>query len=296
MTSRRPLVVIGGRIQELPIGDDVAAVVNDPEFVRDTIWAALRNGTNISITQNDGADTITISCSVDAEYIRDVIGAALVQGTGTTLSINDALDQITIAVDPEFIRDTIGTALSGTTGVTVTINDVGDTIQIAGDPEYIRDLVGTTLVAGTGVVISIDDAGNTITISADGSTTIPFIYVPAVFYPGTLKTANVIMLRHAIVSTCILPANCAGSQGGGEVNATATAVYKIQRSLAASPDSFTDVGAISYASGTHIPTFSTAGGVDINFAIGDTMRIVSPDAPDTTLSDTNFTLLLNRSA
>jgi hypothetical protein len=266
MTSRRPLVVIGGRIQELPIGDDVAAVVNDPEFVRDTVWAALRNGTNISITQNDGADTITISCSVDAEYIRDVIGAALVQGTGTTLSINDALDQITISVDAEYIRDVIGTALSASNGISLTIDDAGDSMSLQADPEYFRDLMGVTLVQGAGVVITVNDAGNTITISADGSTTIPFIYVPAVFYPGTLKTANVIMLRHAIVSDCVLPANCAGSAGGGEVDAAATAVYKIQRSLAASPDSFTDVGAISYASGTHIPTFSTAGGVDINYA------------------------------
>lgn len=294
MTSRRPLVVIGGRIQELPLGDDVAAVVNDPEFVRDTMWAAFRNGTNISITQNDGADTITISCSVDAEYIRDTIGAALRGSDGLTLTLNDALDTITYTIDMEFVIDSIAAALSGSNGINVTYDDAGNAILIAGDPEYIRDTIGATLVAGTGVVITVDDASNTITVSADGSTTIPFIYAPAVYYPGIMKTAAITMMRHTFVEDCVLPANCDGSKGGGEANATATAVYKIQRSLAATPDIYSDIGSITYAASSHIPTFSTASGVDYTFSIGDTMRVVGPDVPDLTLSDTNFTILLMR--
>lgn len=293
MTSRRPLVIINGRIQEIPIGDDVAAVVNDPEFVRDTIWDALRSGTNISITQNDGADTITITCNVDAEYIRDTMGTALKASNGLTLTVNDALDTITYSIDMEFIVDSIAAALSGSNGVSVTYDDTGNTILIAGDPEYIRDTIGTALVAGTGVAISIDDVNNTITISADGSETIPFIYAPAVYYPGIMKTSSITMLRHTFVEDCLLPANCAGSKGGGEANAATTTVYKIQRSQVATPDMYIDIGTISYAGGSHIPTFSTSG-VDINFAIGDTLRIVGPDVPDTTLSDTNFTILLMR--
>lgn len=294
MTSRRPLVVIGGRIQELPSGDDIASTVNDPEFVRDTIAAALVAGTSITININDALDTITISSIVDAEYIRDTIGAAMRATAGLTLSVDDTGNTITYSVDPEWVRDTIGTAMSGTSGVNVVVDDAGDTIQIQGDPEFMRDLMGMTLVQGTGVVITVDDAANTITISADGTTTIPFIYAPAVFYPGTMKTSAVTMLRHTFVENCTLPANCAGSQGGGEVDATTTSVYKIQRSLAASPDTYVDIGSISYASGTHIPTFGTASGVDYTFGIGDTMRVISPDVPDLTLADINFTILLMR--
>lgn len=294
MTSRRPLVVISGRIQELPVGDDVSGIANDAEFVRDTIAAALVNGAGITITINDALDTITITSTIDAEFIRDTIGAALVQGAGTILSVNDPGNTITYSVDPEWVRDTIGTAMSGTTGVNVVIDDAGDTIQIQGDPEYMRDLMGMTLVQGTGVVITVDDAANTITISADGTTTIPFIYAPAVFYPGTMRTSGVIMMRHTFVEASNLPANCAGSQGGGEANATVTTVYKLQRSLAATPNTFIDIGSISYASGTNVPTFNTASGVDYTFAIGDTMRVVGPDVPDATLSDTNFTFLLFR--
>jgi hypothetical protein len=294
MTSRRPLVVIGGRIQELPIGDDVAAVVNDPEFVRDVIAAALVAGTNINITVNDGADTITIATTVDAEYIRDTMGTALQASTGLSIVVNDVANTITYSVDVEYLIDLLASSLSGSNGVTVTYDDPGNTILISGDPEYIRDTIGATLVAGTGVTITVDDAANTITITADGSDLIPFIYAPAVYYPGTMKTSAITMMRHTFVEECSLPANCAGSQGGGEVNATTTTVYKVQRSLAATPDAYTDIASISYAAGTHVPTFSTSAGVDYTFAIGDTMRVVGPDVPDTTLSDTNFTLLLMR--
>lgn len=296
MTSRRPLVIINGRIQEIPLGDDVTGVSNDAEFVRDTIAAALVQGAGITITVNDGADTITIASTVDAEFIRDTMGVALQQGAGMQLAVNDAANTITYSADPEFIRDTIATALSGINGVSVIVDDPGDTIQVSGDPEYIRDTIGAALVAGTGVVITVDDAANTITISADGSTTIPFIYAPAVFYPGRMRTSGVIMLRHTFVKDCTLPANCDGSKGGGTDDADATTVYKIQRALAASPDSFADVGSITYAAGSHIPTFATTGGSDYTFMTGDTMRIVGPDVPDATLSDTNFTILLLRSS
>ncbi len=294
MTSRRPLVQIGGRIQELPAGDDVAAVVNDPEFVRDTIAAALVAGTNITITVNDALDTITITNQVDAEYIRDTMGTALQASTGLSIVVNDVANTITYSIDVEYLIDLLAASLSGSNGVTVTYDDPGNSILISGDPEYIRDTIGTALIAGTGITITVDDAANTITVTADGTTTIPFIYAPAVYYPGTMKTSAVTMLRHTFVEDCTLPANCDGSQGGGEADATTTTVYKIQRSLAATPDTYVDVASISYASGTHIPTFSTASGVDYTFAAGDTMRIVGPDVPDLTLSDTNFTILLMR--
>jgi hypothetical protein len=222
------------------------------------------------------------------------MGTALQASTGLSIVVNDVANTITYSVDVEYLIDLLASSLSGSNGINITYDDPGNTILISGDPEYIRDTVGTALVAGTGITVTVDDAANTITITADGTTTIPFIYAPAVFYPGTMKTSAITMLRHTFVEDCTLPANCDGSQGGGEVDATTTTVYKIQRSLAASPDTYVDVGAISYASGTHIPTFSTASGVDYTFAIGDTMRVVGPDVPDLTLSDTNFTILLMR--
>lgn len=296
MTTRRPLVIITGLVQELPVGDDISGLANDAEFVRDTIGAALVNGAGISISVNDAGDTITINSTFDAEYIRDTMGVALQAATGLSITVNDVANTITYAVDVEYLIDTLAASLSGSNGVEVTYDDPGNTILISGDPEYIRDTIGTALVAGTGIVVAVDDAANTITITADGSDTIPFIYAPAVFYPGTMRTSAITMLRHTFVEDCTLPANCDGSQGGGEADATATTVYKIQRSLAATPDTFVDVGSITYAAASHIPTFATSGGTDYTFSIGDTMRVVGPDVPDATLSDTNFTILLMRTS
>jgi predicted enzyme related to lactoylglutathione lyase len=73
-----------------------------------------------------------------AEQVRDTIAAALVQGTGVTIAVDDAANTITIsasggggATDPEIVRDTIGTALVQGTNITITVNDAGDTITIA---------------------------------------------------------------------------------------------------------------------------------------------------------------------
>lgn len=296
MTSRRPLVIIGGRIQEIPLGDDVTGVANDAEFVRDTIGTALRNGNGINIVVSDVGDTITVNCTIDAEYIRDIMGVALKASTGLTITVNDPTDEITYSIDTEYLIDLLASSMSGSNGVSITYDDPGNTILIQGDPEYVRDTIATALVAGTGIVIAVDDAGNTITITADGSTTIPFIYAPAVYYPGIMKTSAITMLRHTFVEDCTLPGDCDGSAGGGEVNATVTTGYKIQRSQVLTPDTFVDIGTITYASASHIPTFGTSGSADFIFAKGDTLRIVGPDVPDATLSDTNFTLLLLRSS
>lgn len=70
------------------------------EDVRDIIGAALTSGTNVTITPNDGADTITIDAtgggSTD-EQIQDMIATFLQQGSNVTLTYNDAGNQLTIA-------------------------------------------------------------------------------------------------------------------------------------------------------------------------------------------------------
>jgi hypothetical protein len=80
---------------------DTAAL--SAEDVRDTIAAALVSGTNVTITPNDGADTITIAAAgggsgITAEDAMDTIAAMLQPGSGVNLSYNDAADQLTVSV------------------------------------------------------------------------------------------------------------------------------------------------------------------------------------------------------
>jgi len=73
------------------------------EQVRDVVAAALQSGTNITITPNDGADTITIDAAggggggLTTEQVMDTIAAMLTQGTNVTLTYNDGSDTLTIA-------------------------------------------------------------------------------------------------------------------------------------------------------------------------------------------------------
>lgn len=109
------------------------------ENARDALGAALVAGTNITITPNDGADTITIAGLADAaiqELARDALGAALVAGAGIAITPNDGADTIAIGstitqYTDENARDAIGAALAAGANITITVNDAGDTITIA---------------------------------------------------------------------------------------------------------------------------------------------------------------------
>ena len=149
------------------------------ELVDDRVAALLVAGTNITLTYDDTANTLTIAASGGSSYTdeqaMDAIAAMLTQGTGITLTYNDVANTLTVATSitqytDEMARDAIGTALVQGTGITITVNDAGDTITIANTvtqytDEQVRDIIGTAL-AGTGLItVTVNDALDTITIS-----------------------------------------------------------------------------------------------------------------------------------
>jgi hypothetical protein len=101
-------VVDGGNSRQTTVADIAALAVGgaaNAELIRDTIAAALVAGASITITPNDGADTIAIACSLTQytdEMARDAIGAALAAATGATggvtITVNDGADTITIGL------------------------------------------------------------------------------------------------------------------------------------------------------------------------------------------------------
>jgi hypothetical protein len=175
--------IIGNASKILAVKSDASglewiaqAVPYSDENARDAIAAALVAGTNVTITNNDAANTITISAAsigLNAEEVRDTIGAALRAGTNMSWSINDTGDTITVstsALDAEGVRDTIGAALVAGANIAISVNDTANTIAVAAtmDQEVIRDTIADALVAGSNIIITHDDVANTITIDSLG--------------------------------------------------------------------------------------------------------------------------------
>lgn len=84
-------------------GTQSSATISDfTEAVQDAVAALLGAGSNITLTYDDAADSLTIEAAggaagLDAEAVRDAIGVALI-GTGLiSVAVNDAADTITIS-------------------------------------------------------------------------------------------------------------------------------------------------------------------------------------------------------
>ena len=97
------------------------------------------------------------------------------------------------------------------------------------------------------------------------------------------------MLYHRFPAAASFAANFGpipghASQAGGTVNATAATVMNVDKAAAATPNTFTTVGTITFAAGTVTPTFATTGGAAVTFAQGDVLRIVAPATPDATFA------------
>lgn len=89
-------------------------------------------GAGLSLTGTVLASTIT---QYTDEMARDALGAALVAGTGVTVTVDDGADTITIAstitqYTDEMARDALGTALVAGTDITITVDDGANTITI----------------------------------------------------------------------------------------------------------------------------------------------------------------------
>ena len=74
------------------------------EEVRDVVAAFLQEGTNVTITHDDAANTLTISASgggggggLDAEAVRDTIATFIQAGSNITVTHDDAANTLTIA-------------------------------------------------------------------------------------------------------------------------------------------------------------------------------------------------------
>jgi hypothetical protein len=111
----------------------------------------------------------------------------------------------------------------------------------------------------------------------------------------TAYTASQVVGHHRFSAAVTIPANFGAylgrtSRAGGSAVTTASTVFSVEKAATASPNSFSQVGTITFASGTVTPTFASSGGTAISFAAGDVMRLVAPATPDTTFAGFYCTL------
>lgn len=80
-------------------GTQLSSTISDfNEAAQDAVSTMLAAGTNVSLSYNDAANTLTItSTGADAEAIRDAIGLAMVGVGVVSVVANDAADTITIS-------------------------------------------------------------------------------------------------------------------------------------------------------------------------------------------------------
>jgi hypothetical protein len=154
----------------LTLADGAAQAAGLTELIQDVVAAFLTQGTNVTLTYNDVANTLTVTAAggpgggggLDAEAVRDAIGVALVGLGNISVVVNDTLDTITIT--------TSATQNSTDAQLRDRATHTGsqDVSTIANLAEYIQDTVAAFVIEGTGITKTYNDGANTLTLTASG--------------------------------------------------------------------------------------------------------------------------------
>jgi hypothetical protein len=125
---------------------------------------------------------------------------------------------------------------------------------------------------------------------------VPAKYNIGFSYTGGVLGAAQLLGLHKVSKAITIPAGFGAvlghtSQAGATANATASTVISVDRALAASPNTFSQVGTITIAASGISPTFATAGGTAVSVAQGDVIRLQGPATADATLANFYCTLV-----
>lgn len=111
----------------------------DDEYVEDLVGALIVGGTDIDVTYDDGAGTITITYTGSAgsgptrENVEDWSAEMFVDGshTGITVNYDDPNAEVDLAIDVEWLQDQIAAFLAAGSNISLTYNDAGNSLTIA---------------------------------------------------------------------------------------------------------------------------------------------------------------------
>jgi len=171
---------------------DVSGITGFAEGVDDRVATLLQAGTNISLSYNDNANTLTINSTLGNEEVQDAIGTYISGVSGISVNYNDTTGYTTISLsDPtiqtsditdfaEGVDDRVSSLLAQGSGIGLSYNDSGNSLSVSvtgiptslitnfasGVNSLIENAVSTTIVGGSGVGIVYNSGNNTLTISS----------------------------------------------------------------------------------------------------------------------------------
>lgn len=178
---------------DLPVGiardAEVAAAVDvhlttvphlTTENLDDRIANLLVAGTNITLTYDDVANTLTIASTATGgltqEQAEDIVGALIQDNSVMDFTYDDAAGSLVATIKPGVVTSTM---LAGSiplsklaTDPLSRTNHTGTQVAstISDFSEAVDDRIANTLIAGTNVTLTYNDAANTLTIAAAGGT------------------------------------------------------------------------------------------------------------------------------
>jgi ribulose bisphosphate carboxylase small subunit len=149
------------------------------ERVDDQVNTLLQAGTNISLTYDDAAGTLTITGTdtdtvLTQEQVEDIVGSLIVAGTNVSVAYDDAAGTLTISstdtntqLSQEQVEDYVDGLLTAGSGISLSYDDAAGTLTITNtastSTEEVQDIVAGQLVTNgthTGISFAYDDAGD----------------------------------------------------------------------------------------------------------------------------------------
>lgn len=115
------------------------------------------------------------------------------------------------------------------------------------------------------------------------------------FIGGSMANSEILGL-HRFSAGVTFPANFGvyslhNSTGGGTTAPAGTVVITVMKALNATPTTFTQVGTITFSSGSVNPVFVTNGGAPVSFAQDDVIELMGPAVADQSFANFFITLV-----
>lgn len=275
------------------------------EMSRDAIALFIQNGTGISWSHNDGANTLTPTVSL-ASFTTDNLaeGSNLYYTTArfntafSNMSTSDLVEGTNLYYTDERVDDRVSALIQNGTGITWSYNDGAGTLTptvtiTQYTDEMVDDRVAALCVAGSNMTITYDDGTNTLTFESTGGGTPGGSDTQVQFNDGGSfggdsgmtfnKTTNALTITGAFSAS-----NVSGTNTGDQTSIVGITGSKAQFDTACSDGNFLYVGDITqYTDEMAQDTVATMiqNGTGITWSYNDGANTLTPTVTITQYTD-----------